>query len=360
MDAYSRMELCRALGDETPMRDMGRAETAGTVKCPLCPARRQKRFARGRGFLGHMAHAHPNADVVSAVREADASVMTVEKAVLPKACAAARDGDSATLERLYDEGSWDPLGSGCRDRHGYRPHHWAAGGVCCLEDASPNCCLDACLERASARAVDELTRREQRDGKRGSRALLHWAARNGVARHARKLLVDTPPDVRTADGTTPLMLALYGGHLDVAELLVGRGAAIQCDLRNDWGCTDVHWAAMGNAPVRSLRWLARVYAGTEPFSHKLVSRQIHGHSAFHKLAQRGSADAVVFLARDALGASTTLLDAALAPDSSRRRPSQIARCAGFPDCADTLDKLQAGVAAAVQSRAATTQMYEIF
>ena len=53
-------------------------------------------------------------------------------------------------------------------------------------------------------------------------------------------------DVRTsADGTTPLQLACYGGHLDLAKLLVAWGANPW--HRNDYMCSCAHWACMGTA-----------------------------------------------------------------------------------------------------------------
>jgi hypothetical protein len=48
-DAYKSLELRRGY-DATPLSELGRGSTAGWVKCGLCSARRQKRFARGRGL----------------------------------------------------------------------------------------------------------------------------------------------------------------------------------------------------------------------------------------------------------------------------------------------------------------------
>ena len=50
MDAFAAMEARRATGSAESNAVMGRGATAGWVRCPLCSARRQKRFARGRGL----------------------------------------------------------------------------------------------------------------------------------------------------------------------------------------------------------------------------------------------------------------------------------------------------------------------
>ena len=172
---------------------------------------------------------------------------TEAKTEVPPACAAARDGDEDTLRRLFAN-EWQPLDTASRDAHGYRAHHWAAG--------SAKGCLALCLELCDARTVDELTLHERREGKRGGRSLLHWACRNGVASHAALLVACTLVDARAADRTTPLMLALYGGHVDVCNILHKAGATV-CLLVNDFDCGDAHWAAMGLDAVSTLAWLKR-------------------------------------------------------------------------------------------------------
>ena len=51
LDSYAGMAAQRST---TTQKDMGRGATAGWVKCPLCPPRRQKRYARGRGLTAHL------------------------------------------------------------------------------------------------------------------------------------------------------------------------------------------------------------------------------------------------------------------------------------------------------------------
>lgn len=329
LDSFAGMEV-----DSGQPSLLGRAETAGTVKCPLCSVRRQKRFARGRGLRMHIAEAHADVDLAeatAAIRLANATVMTVTKSELPLACRAARDGDVALLRRLRTDNAWDPAGEPV-DKHGYRPVHWAAG--------SRKGCLEFCLGFVSAQVVDATTRRERRQGKRGGRSLLHWAARNGVYANAALLLAppqNAPPNARTFDGTTPLMLALYGGAVDVAALLLDSGAST--DAVNDWGCSDWHWAAMGEKPLAALQFLEQRCDGS--LEHALALRQIHGHSVAHKLATRGHVDAARWLKTTFLSCRRRdVLRSALDADVSGRRPSQIASCAGFHACADVLRDLE--------------------
>ena len=47
----------------TTQKDMGRGATAGWVKCPLCPPRRMKRYARGRGLTAHLEAVHGSASL---------------------------------------------------------------------------------------------------------------------------------------------------------------------------------------------------------------------------------------------------------------------------------------------------------
>lgn len=351
-DAYSGMERQQCLGGIGETTHIsGRSKTAGLVKCPLCPGRRQKRFCSGRGLRMHFAAVH--ADAGATVLTEAMQTVEVESVGLPatsrmpEACEAARDGDEQKLAQLYSTGRWHPLDPAFCDKHGYRAHHWAAG--------TDGGCLNFCLTLASAREVDDATREERREGKRGGRTLLHWAARNGIAAHARLLLApphSTQVDARTADGTTPLMLALYSGRIEVAEVLIATGASMRCT--NDWGCSCVHWASMGSCPIRTLPWLQeklRVSCGKNTDhddSDYFVAKQVHGHTAFHKLAQRGQAAAALLLAHDLLKSSTRLLHTALAKDAGGRCPSRIAACAGFDHAATVLYDLEQRVDAATQ------------
>ena len=362
-DAFSSMEARRASGSQASNAAMGRGATAGWVKCPLCSARRQKRFARGRGLQMHLDVAHGDASAeakaAAVVAAEDAAARSSERTgggsgsswsageaarrAVPAACALARDGDVASLEALVERGAFEALDVAHRDAHGYRPHHWAAG--------TRGGCLEWLLDLRPAAAVDAATRRERRDGKRGSRTVLHWACRNGVDEHVELLLrrssesqgggaattASSSPDAASADGTTPLMLALYKGSLRSCDLLRGAGASVLV-RENDWRCTDAHWAAMGDAPVAALEWL-KGEVDPDRWRRALSERQAQGHSVFHKAAQRGRGDALRWLLREATAARADVRRA-LAPDASGRSPAQIAKASGFPDAALDLEAVE--------------------
>ena len=117
----------------TTQKDMGRGATAGWVKCPLCPPRRMKRYARGRGLTAHLEAVHGSASLqekTSAIARAEAAPRTADRRgdgftstnEPPLACRLARDGDAVALIELL-EATKGPLDPRHRDAHGYRPHH---------------------------------------------------------------------------------------------------------------------------------------------------------------------------------------------------------------------------------------------
>lgn len=70
-------------------------------------------------------------------------------------------------------------------------------------------------------------------------------------------------DEADEDGHTPFFAACRGGHLGVARLLAGAGAAVG-QAGND-GCTPLHVAAR-NGHAEVVRWLLSLQAGLLPFS----------------------------------------------------------------------------------------------
>ena len=73
LDSYAGMAAQRSMTTQkdvgmaaqrtAPQKDMGRGATAGWVKCPLCPPRRMKRYARGRGLTAHLEAVHGSASL---------------------------------------------------------------------------------------------------------------------------------------------------------------------------------------------------------------------------------------------------------------------------------------------------------
>jgi ankyrin repeat protein len=95
-----------------------------------------------------------------------------------------------------------------------------------------------------------------------SRYLLHGGqldeflarAESGDVEYVRaQLQAGTDPDAITAyDGTTALMFAAYGGHVDIAELLFAHGAEV--DKKANFGETALMHAALGGH-VEMAQWL---------------------------------------------------------------------------------------------------------
>ena len=68
----------------------------------------------------------------------------------------------------------------------------------------------------------------------------------------KKLPVETVVNAAAGDGTTPLMLASLGGHLEAAAFLVSRGA--QVNAKNKAGWTPII-AAAATGKVCVTTWL---------------------------------------------------------------------------------------------------------
>ena len=159
-----------------------------------------------------------------------------------------------------------------RDRNESTAEHWAAGGghLDCLSylmDLQQKCTVQENRHRSlmnttsyrKVAGVKKIVRR--RDGKTS----LHYAARNGhdliidyllssqsknipsIGNKDLSVNIETSQnvdvDVTSGDGTTPLHLACYGGHLStIKNLILVHGANIY--KMNDWGCGVDHWLAM--------------------------------------------------------------------------------------------------------------------
>ena len=164
----------------------------------------------------------------------------------------------------------------------------------------------------------------------------------------------------TTNGTSMLMLACFGGHVDAAEALLEHGADLHS--RNAWDCDAGHFAAMGG-DVATCQWLA--HRGL-----RLDRRQRSGHAAIHKAADLGQLDVCQYLLRHstapqlanlkllaeeaedaskpAAGAETEgkegllsrlgLTEQQLAKRRQAYLPSALAENKGFADCAALLRK----------------------
>jgi hypothetical protein len=240
--------------DGLSLMDAGRGVLSGYVSCSLCNVKSKKKFAFGRGFTKHLAAIHPNEDHVQAVLDSKATLTAPgydkqgKKAVsykdtLPPACLAARNGDLEALKAMKAE---DVVSE--RDKFGANALDWASGGghVHCLEYLVPIMPLGEYSKQPVKR----------RDGK----SCLHWSCRNGFIETTQYLvdhLFDSPlalVELQTGDGTTPVQLAFFGGHLHMLEWLsTTYGEASDHPLpelfchRNTWGCYAEHFSCMSPA-----------------------------------------------------------------------------------------------------------------
>lgn len=110
---------------------------------------------------------------------------------------------------------------------------------------------------------------------------INTAAAFGCIDAVRMFLQADPNSVRArdknADGCTPLFRAAWGGHIELAELLVAHGANV--NEKDDNGETPVHGAsAWGRSKI--VRWL--IFKGAE------VNAPAKGYTPLHWAAQNGT------------------------------------------------------------------------
>lgn len=135
-------------------------------------------------------------------------------------------------------------------------------------------------------AADELLRRgaDINNKDKFGRTALHYAAFYGSAETAATLL-RIPlcnVDMRDKHGSTPLILAAEGGHVDAIQSLLGCGAGI--NLTNKLGASALHEAAY-NGHADAIGTL--INSGSN-----LVIRDHDGNTAMHYAAEQGHSDCV--------------------------------------------------------------------
>ncbi|KNC55378.1 ankyrin domain-containing protein [Thecamonas trahens ATCC 50062] len=371
----------------------GRGVDDGWVKCPVCVAERdrrfaanqaarklivvpgprpmwRKRFARGRGLRAHLetfhrpGQGHWASSTVDGQSGVDAALIEAEKEKihagidrnglvfdphrgLHPGLLAAAAGDLSAVRTLIAQG-WDWTTQGL-DKHGSTAAEWAAGNG--HVDV-----LDELINRGPGAIDTSALAARDTGGTRGGRTVLHWAARNGQTAVVSYLLADRFSgllvDVPTGDGTTPLHLALYGAHFDAAQALLDAGA----DLAriNDWGCAAAHWASMctaksvratppgasaapadndsddGDLALACLQWVIDAAGSPHAAATLMTARQKTGRTPMHKAAQRGNTAACLFLL-DSYGHK-----AVAGPDDQGNVPSDVAAEMGHPALAELL------------------------
>lgn len=180
------------------------------------------------------------------------------------------------------------------DRNGSNAFHWSAGGghLDCLKYLFS-------LTMTGPASVESNVTNRRRDGK----TCLHYAARNGQ-NHIIDYLIQEKSvgiDIASGDGTTPLHLACFGGHLaTVRHLIEVHGASVF--IVNDWGCGIGHWVAMTiqkdeEEIISILNYLRESHSQSSFDIFGLVQKQ--GHSSLHKAAQKLNKTALQWLIQEA-------------------------------------------------------------
>jgi ankyrin repeat protein len=124
---------------------------------------------------------------------------------------------------------------------------------------------------------------------RGPNLTLHEACATGLLPRAQALLQEVPRmiDSHSPDGFTPLALACFFSHLELARWLIDRGANLDLAARNQMKVAPIHAAAAGHnlEIVRAL-----VEGGAD-----INARQHGGFTALHAAAQQGDEAMVSYL-----------------------------------------------------------------
>ncbi len=118
---------------------------------------------------------------------------------------------------------------------------------------------------------------------------LFEAAATGQANQVAELLGEHPDQVNAyaEDGFTALGLAAFFGHLEVAQILLSRGAEVNQPARNGIGATPLHSAAAGqHLAICELL----VEAGAD-----VNAREEGGFTALHIAADNGQVELVHYL-----------------------------------------------------------------
>lgn len=104
-----------------------------------------------------------------------------------------------------------------------------------------------------------------------------------------RILGESPASVNAFayDGWTPLHLAAFFGRHDMAERLLQSGAHMAAESRNSIGNTPLHAALAGNHPDIALLLIER--------GAPVAARDAGGHTPLHIAAENGSVDAVTAL-----------------------------------------------------------------
>eukprot|EP01135_Chromosphaera_perkinsii_P010455 Nk52_evm18s2133 gene=Nk52_evmTU18s2133 len=287
---------------------------------------------------------------------------------------AAKKGDVETLQRLLSDGKWRWAD---KDHHGANAEQWCAGSgkLTCLKfcvwlrfQSCPKHSeliktMDWAEGLLKGESINTFSKEksslgtESSDGnnvechcekpltkRKDGRSSLHWASRNGHEECIEFLVEDCDGfgnlNIGTYDGTTPLMYAVFGGHLGAARKLVTLGADPK--IKNHWNCDLTHWAAMSEClereTIRNMcNWIYK------DLGMEFTSKQKEGRTPLHKAAFKNHIHFIDWLV-ERMEASTDAqliltLKSCFEGDLAGQTPSQLAENAGHLCLAERLSIL---------------------
>ena len=136
-------------------------------------------------------------------------------------------------------------------------------------------------------------------------------------------LIHTNPEAinfYAEDGFTPLGLACYFGHYEIARYLVLKGADVNLPSNNGFGVYPLHSATAGNYTQ-----IARMLI--ENNAHVNVKQQA-GATALHSAAQNGNVDLLILLLENGADVNIRM--------EGGKLPADLAREKGFEEIAEAL------------------------
>jgi len=210
---------------------------------------------------------------------------------------AARDGDANGMERLLQGVD----AAAIVDQHGYFGPEWRVPGAAAPPESPEDIFAQAMLVggKEGAAMIQQMMMREFDKSVRNGGAPLHHAAWNGHLAVAQLLLgKGAAVGSLAADSKTPLHLAALAGHKTVTDLLISHGAFV--DALDAFGGRPLHGATSAGHVDVTIALLERgvaVSADTDPpGSTALYSASLSGHLdvanlLLHNGAQANASDA---------------------------------------------------------------------
>lgn len=209
------------------------------------------------------------------------------------ACSLAEAGDLPSLQRLPPDVLHEP------DKHGNYAIHWAAG--------SGQTAVVQWLIESAGMVADSEGRVSTRSKRRRP---LHYAARNGHIEMVRFLCerLGATPDARDRQSVSPLQLAVWQNHLEVARYLVEEHG-VDVKQVNTFDCGLQHW--LGTCPPERAgadgELLLPMAVWLRSFGLDWFATQRQGHRPLHKAGWGGHLALCRWL-RDECGALDDLQD----------------------------------------------------